>query len=273
MDRLEQTSWTSSLLSPPLPGDRDLCYASPVKSGYLSEIFVSFQGEGVHAGRRQLFVRLAGCNLRCRYCDTPASLERTGGWRLHSRDGVVEEPNPVSVESVRSGVRELLDSEPSVDGVALTGGEPLLQAEFLALLLSDGALPRPRLLETNGMLPDRLEIVLPGVDVVSMDMKIPSNSGESEFWAAHARFLTLARGRVYVKILVDSQTALVEIERAALLVRDTAPETPVFLQPITTPSGVVALSPQVLVCAFNAVHRHLEDVRVFPQTHKMLGVL
>ena len=245
-----------------------------MKSGYLSEIFVSFQGEGVHAGRRQLFVRLAGCNLRCRYCDTPDSLERTARWRLvHSRDGIVEEPNPVTVEGARSGVRALLDSEPSVDGVALTGGEPLLQAEFLALLLSDDTLPRPRLLETNGMLPDRLEVVLPGVDLVSMDIKIPSNSGESEFWAAHARFLALARGRVYVKILVDSQTALAEIEKAALLIRDTAPETPVFLQPITTPSGGVALSPQVLVGAFDIVRGHLEDVRVFPQTHKMLGVL
>ncbi len=245
-----------------------------MNSGYLSEIFVSFQGEGVYAGRRQLFVRLAGCNLRCRYCDTPDSLERTARWRLvHSRGGVVEESNPVSVEGVRSVVRALLDSEPSVDGVALTGGEPLLQAEFLALLLSDDTLPRPRLLETNGMLPDRLGVVLPTVDLVSMDIKIPSNSGESGFWAAHARFLALARGRIYVKILVDAQTALTEIDKAARLVRDTAPETPVFLQPITALSGVVALSPQVLLSAFDALRGHLEDVRVFPQTHKMLGVL
>ena len=48
-----------------------------MRPGYLSEIFVSFQGEGAHVGYRHLFVRLAGCNLRCRYCDTPDSRERT----------------------------------------------------------------------------------------------------------------------------------------------------------------------------------------------------
>jgi 7-carboxy-7-deazaguanine synthase len=245
-----------------------------VNRGYLSEIFVSFQGEGVHAGRRQLFIRLGGCNLRCRYCDTPDSLERKARWRLvRSRDDVFEEANPVSVEGVLSRVRALLESERPVDGVALTGGEPLLQAEFLALLLSGDTLPHPRLLETNGMLPDRLEVVLPGVDVVSMDIKIPSNSGEPGFWAAHARFLALARGRVYVKILIDPGTALIEVEEAARLVRARAPETPVFLQPITTPKGVVPLSHRALVDAFEVVRGHLRDVRVLPQTHRMLGVL
>ena len=46
-------------------------------SGFVSEVFVSIQGEGLYVGLLQLFVRTAGCSQRCSYCDTPGSRERT----------------------------------------------------------------------------------------------------------------------------------------------------------------------------------------------------
>ncbi len=60
-----------------------------------SEIFVSFQGEGLHAGRRQVFVRLAGCPLRCRWCDTPESLVPVPSCRIVDADGGRVRPNPL----------------------------------------------------------------------------------------------------------------------------------------------------------------------------------
>lgn len=257
-----------------LPRLRPLCYtADRVHTGYLSELFVSFQGEGLHAGRRQLFVRLGGCNLRCRYCDTPESLVRVPRFRVHrTNDGPWDGANPVSVTDLLRHAGLLLEAEGPVDGVAVTGGEPLLQAEFLGEVLQGDVLPRPRVLETNGVLPERLAAVLPLVEVVSMDIKLPSNTGEAVFWDVHAEFLRLARPKAYVKVLVDAATAPEEVERAAQLVRAQAPEAPLFLQPISDAHGRVDVNSSVLARFHAVARRHLADVRVVPQIHKMLGI-
>ncbi|MGH7788599.1 MAG: 7-carboxy-7-deazaguanine synthase QueE [Candidatus Binatia bacterium] len=241
--------------------------------GYISEVFVSFQGEGVHAGRRQLFLRLSGCNLRCRYCDTPDSLERSSRYRVHHANGRVEEgSNPLTAAQLLALTLPLIADGPPVDGVSITGGEPLLQADFLAELLADARLPRPRLLETNGMLPDRLAQVLPVIDVVSMDFKLPSNTGEPAFWEAHQAFLTAAGGKAYVKVLVDAVTAEDDVVRAGEIIATSAPATAVFVQPITNAAGRVELDGRRLAAFYATLRTELADVRVLPQTHKMLGI-
>jgi organic radical activating enzyme len=239
-------------------------------AGYLSEIFLSFQGEGVEAGRRQLFVRLAGCHLRCRYCDTPDALERVPAYHVFGEDGTARQlPNPATVEAVLAEILPLLERETAVDGMSVTGGEPLLQADFIAELLADARLPRPRLLETSGTMPESLRTVLPQVDVVSMDIKLPSNSGERGFWDQHARFLAVAGEKAYVKILVDAGTDVAEVARAAELVGDGAA---IFLQPITGSNGRVDVDADHLRRFFAAARQHASDVRVLPQTHKMLAI-
>lgn len=243
-----------------------------MREGYLAEIFASFQGEGAEIGRRQVFVRLAGCNLRCRYCDTPDSLERVADYAVLSEaHGRRRYANPARIGDVIEHIRALAEEAP-LDGTAVTGGEPLLQAEFLADLLSGDGLPRPRLLETNGMLPDRLAIVLPFVDVISMDIKIPSNTGEAAFWDAHRRFMAIARDKVYVKVLVDEGTASEQIARAADIVAEEAPAAALFLQPITNAAGRVEVRPERLTVAFRVARGRHADVRLVPQAHKMLGI-
>ena len=94
------------------------------------EYFSSLQGESTHAGRRCFFIRLAGCNLRCSYCDT------VYGWS-GGTDFSIEKLTALAVES-------------GLPLVEVTGGEPLLHAETPALLqnLLDAGLEV--LLETNG---------------------------------------------------------------------------------------------------------------------------
>ena len=245
-----------------------------MKPGYLSEIFVSFQGEGAHVGRRHLFVRLAGCNLRCRYCDTPDSLERTGGFTVYDGNGSAEARlNPVAAAELAALVGAILERDTPIDALALTGGEPLTQSEFLSDFLSAGRFSVPILLETNGVLPRRLRDVLPMVDIISMDIKPPSNTGEAEFWSEHAAFLELSRCKdVYVKILVDQATTDDDIDRAAALVAGVRPIVATFMQPIMDEAGLPAISAERLTQLYCLARQRLDSIRVLPQTHKLLGI-
>ncbi len=244
-----------------------------MRSGYLSEIFVSFQGEGAHVGRRHLFVRLSGCNLRCKYCDTPDSLERTLGYTVYRGSRAETGKNPVSPVDAAALVTALLAEDGSIDAIALTGGEPLTQSEFLADFLRAGQFGVPVLLETNGVLPRRLADVLPFVDIISMDIKPPSNTGEGAFWDEHAVFLGLSRDKdTYVKLLVDEFTTDHDIERAAAVVGSIRRTIPTFIQPIVNESGAAIISAGRLAHLYRIARQQLVELRVLPQTHKLLGI-
>jgi organic radical activating enzyme len=241
--------------------------------GYLSEIFVSFQGEGSHVGRRHLFVRFAGCNLRCRYCDTPDSLERTPGYTLWDDGQGTSRENPVTPDELAVVIGDYLARKGPIDAIALTGGEPLLQSEFIAAALGAQSLGAPVLLETNGVLPRRLAEVLPFVDIISMDIKLPSNTGESQFWEAHRQFLEIGRSReIYVKVVVDDGTSADEVESAFKLVARHAPEAPAFLQPMTAADGGTGISATRLEQLYGVARRRHVGVRVLPQAHKLIGI-
>ncbi len=244
-----------------------------VKHGYVSEMFVSFQGEGAYVGERHLFLRLAGCHLRCVYCDTPDSLERTPEMSIHSTRGSARYPNPVSARLVRQLVASLVEEEGPVDAISLTGGEPLLQSKFIVDLLSGAGLGAPILLETSGTLPQQLTDVLPFVDIVSMDLKLPSNTGEPAFWEKQAEFLQRAssKGATYIKVPVDEDTTDADFAEAIALMAAT-PHLEVFLQPIVNPAGQAQISMPRLHHLQRTARAHLARVRVVPQTHKFLGV-
>lgn len=102
----------------------------------ISEIFYSVQGEGTYTGTPAVFVRLAGCNLSCAFCDTDYSLKRL-----------------LRIEEVVAEVRESGGDCPMV---ILTGGEPLAQSESLALIEALRADGRRIHIESNGTIPTNL---------------------------------------------------------------------------------------------------------------------
>lgn len=246
--------------------------------GNVSELFVSFQGEGLHAGRRHLFVRLGGCPLRCRYCDTPESLVPVAECRVLGPDGERRRPNPLSDAELEIEIAALTAAAPPLHALAVTGGEPLQQADFLVAWLAGrrGGDP-PVLLETAGIWPERLRRVLPLVAIVSLDVKCPSNTGERARWDEHEACLAAASaaGReVYVKIPVDDGTASEEVERAARLVARVDAAIPVFLTPLTEPATArLTIGAAALERLHGMASRVHPDVRILPQLHKVLGIL
>jgi 7-carboxy-7-deazaguanine synthase len=122
----------------------------------ITEIFHSIQGESSHAGRPCVFVRLTGCNLRCRWCDSEYTF--TGGEKLTIAE-VIDKVNAYGCNLVE-----------------ITGGEPLAQSESLELIRRLCDAGREVLIETSG------SIDTSGVDPrakIVLDIKCPG-SGEAE---------------------------------------------------------------------------------------------
>jgi organic radical activating enzyme len=247
---------------------------------YMTEIFSAIQGEGALVGERQVFARLAGCNIRCAYCDQPEALERKPGpCRVERTAGrrdweILDSPLPVEVAA--EAIDRLWRGLPH-HSVSCTGGEPLFQAAGLERLLTELARRNiETFLETNGTLTAAFDRVADLVDHVSMDLKLPSVDGERVSLATQESFLAHARAKqsVYCKIVIGPRTSEDELAAAVAMVHRVAPVTTVFLQPVT-PFGEVDTAPspaQVLSCQELALRIH-PRVRVVPQTHKLIGQL
>jgi len=253
----------------------------------VAEVFRSWQGEGLLLGRRQVFVRLAGCRVGCRYCDTawafdtPADVAVPGvtSERLTNPLGIdevlslIDAADPVPVPDPDSGAASI-DPCP----IALTGGEPLEQPEFAgALLDSLAALPVPReaMLETAGLHAEALADVAPRARWIACDVKLPTAAGLPDVLDRHEQVLAtgvLDREGVFFKLVVDGDTTTDELHRAAGLIARHAPGRAVFLQPVTPLGGSPALPRERFDLFADVLGAAGLDVRLVPQVHKQLGV-
>jgi len=131
----------------------------------VNEVFLSLQGESSFAGLPCVFVRLTGCNLRCSYCDTAYAFAEGRPWTLAEVRAEVDR---------LAGPYRAAQSPWRLPLVELTGGEPLLQPNSLALMKALCDAGFTVLLETNGALD--ISPADPRVHRI-MDLKCPS-SGE-----------------------------------------------------------------------------------------------
>jgi 7-carboxy-7-deazaguanine synthase len=262
-------------------------------TGFVSEIFCSNQGEGPLVGQRQVFLRTAGCSATCRWCDTRYSKVRSSHCVIHAQNGDEERtvPNPISAAAAARAVLDAARKDASAVAVSITGGEPLEQVEFvrdIAARCKAGGLDV--YLETNGLQAEALAVVLPYVDVIAMDIKLPSATGTVS-WKRHESFLACAvsgvatgshggaGAGVFVKVVVDDRSTEREIASAAGLVAAADPRIPFVLQPEsktlmstkTTPEASHRLS-RLLLSGRSAAAAVLENVRVIPQVHKILDI-
>ena len=198
----------------------------------ISEFFYSLQGEGFLVGVPSVFIRLAGCSLRCRWCDTKYAWEQSAGM-YYDIDKVVQE-----VQNFDCGY------------VVITGGEPMMDTELPKLVKKLKALGKYITIETAGIafLPDMV------CDLMSISPKLsnsrPKNAADA---AAHedSRLDLAIVGELIdnydyqLKFVVDSKDDLPEINETLDKLGD-VDRTKVLLMPqAKTSRELLAKSPMV----------------------------
>lgn len=210
----------------------------------ICEIFGSIDGEGIWSGCLATFIRLAGCNLRCRYCDTGYAFDVSGAKRL-SLDEIIAEAERIGYHHI-----------------TLTGGEPLVHDEAYELIDALCARGYHVNVETNGSKPIERLAGIVGT-TITMDWKCGA-SGMSE-WMMRENIDHLRSSDV-LKLVLDVS----DIDDVPALLAELAPRCHVFLSP------VFGLAPIRLVELLRELHKQPElrkiatRTRVQLQLHKII---
>lgn len=231
----------------------------------LSEIFTSIEGEGVFVGTKTLFVRMAGCHLKCRWCDTSYALPMLSGSRF-------------SIGYAKQLIAERL--QPFTYKVNFTGGEPLLQFEAVIELAK---FVRQRGLRTylESACYDSVRFgkLIPYIDICKVEFKMSDSQVvdtnhyddllQNEIMCL--RISVDARKISYIKVVVTKSTDYDEFANLVNnIFRKVCPSgiSGFVIQPS---SGVDEPSIDQLMRFYDIVCPHYTEVRIIPQSHKQIG--
>ena len=182
----------------------------------INEIFKSIQGEGKYLGANQVFVRFSKCNLSCKFCDTQFLEGKE--YDVHTLAQKLSSFDLVKVHSI-----------------SFTGGEPLMFVDFLDEFLENFKPIKEKYnlkiyLETNGTLYKNLEKIVKKIDIVSMDIKLKTATGEENKFDVNDKFLKIAKNvETYIKVVFDEKIEESEIENCCKLALKY--NVPLYLQP------------------------------------------
>ncbi len=130
-----------------------------------AEIFESIQGEGKTIGKPVIFIRLAGCNLQCDWCDTKYS------WQNVKEN---------SIETNILDIIEFIDDSP-INTVVITGGEPMIQQNAISRLIAQTGNGITFEIETNGTILNKLKSIKNLSFNVSPKLQSSGNKKEKRF--------------------------------------------------------------------------------------------
>ena len=207
------------------------------------EKFVSINGEGTRAGELAVFIRMKGCNLDCRYCDTKWANQEAASYEI------------MTEEDIRNYIRDT-----GVKNVTLTGGEPLFSKDMDILidyLMQDK--DRVVEIETNGSVNIKEYASMKNRASFTMDYKLGASGMEEKMCLENFAYLDR---RDTVKFVVGSQE---DLKRAAEIIEKYAltGKVSVYFSPVFG-----AIEPEEIVDFM--VQNRLNDVRMQLQMHKFI---
>ena len=222
----------------------------------IKEMFISTQGEGPFVGYRQLFIRFCACNLACKFCDTDYTFEN---------NNFVYPPNELT-----NTLCSKYDLQ-TIHSISLTGGEPLLHADFLKEFIP--LLPATYYLETNATLSDKMYGLINLINIVSADIKLPSATGINGTLEKHNEFFATVRQNkniyLFAKMVFDENITEEEILAATNMAKKYDFE--LVLQPKTNPDNKIipiTFAEEI----FSKCLKRYNNTRLRPQVHKFLDI-
>jgi 7-carboxy-7-deazaguanine synthase len=232
----------------------------------LNEIFTSIEGEGILFGTKTMFVRLAGCPLKCHWCDTPYALPMDSG-------------SDYSIDEVKELISNSL--HPNTYKVNFTGGEPLVQHEAvieLAKFVRQNGIKT--YLESACYDTARFAKVLPHIDLVKVEFKLKDSKVVAEkhygsLLGSELDCLKLAIGSgktTYIKVVVTNLSSLKEFKELVHEVFRAAKPAEIAGFIIQPSYKIDEPTLDVLFGFYDAVYPVYDQVRVVPQLHKVIGV-
>lgn len=222
---------------------------------HINEIFYSLQGEGFHTGRPAVFVRFAGCNLRCPFCDTDFS---------HSE--------PMTAEQIARRVFDYSTHPHTL--IVLTGGEPSLQVDN-ELVDALHAHQQTVTIETNGTrpVPDNIDWVTVSPKAVSADESKVVLSHEPKVVLTQADEVKMVLSHESKVVLTQADEVKVvfteSTEKLLPLWRTTIRASHYYLQPCAQPGTEPIQTNTEAVVAYILSH---PDWKLSLQTHKYLDI-
>jgi 7-carboxy-7-deazaguanine synthase len=198
----------------------------------VNEIFYSLQGEGFLAGGPSAFIRLAGCPLRCRWCDTKYAWDQTAGAHY-------------SIEKIVQTIQQW----PS-RFIVITGGEPMINSELPQLVKELKASDKHITIETAGIafipdMPCDLMSISPKLsNSTPSDPKVAAAHEDSRLDVAVLRELT-DNYEYQLKFVVDSETDLPEMQQTIEEIGNVDLEKVMLMPQAATRDELLAKSPMV----------------------------
>ncbi len=216
----------------------------------IKEVFESIQGEGPYVGVNQLFIRFTNCNLNCKYCDTNFKSDL----KEYTTETLLKEINNYK----------------NIHSISLTGGEPLLESEFLKNFLPK--CNQKIYLETNGTLYKNLEAIINNIDIISMDIKLPSTTNMKDMFNIHEEFIKIAienKKEIFAKVVFDEKITEEEIIKTTQLAQKYNIE--IILQP-KMDGDFLNISTEFINKTFYRFIEKYDKVRLIPQVHKFINI-
>lgn len=211
-------------------------------------------------GKRQIFIRFAGCNINCKYCDTKNSITDETGFE-YSFDQLYDE------------ISKLMT--PDVDSLEITGGEPLLHSDYIYEFLTK--YPFKAMLETNATLPEDMKKLVDVIDIVSMDIKLPEHFNSTSQWSnaydkelETINVLELNNVPYYIKMVVTPTTKLTVIENIMKdLCEIVSDDINIIVQPV---SPIKQWNTKDNLFKISEIIGKTHPVSIIPQIHKYMGI-